>query len=414
MNDKAKRSRWWVIFLLFCGTCINMIDRGSLGVAAPYIMKDLNLDPALMGVVLSSFFWSYLIMQIPSGAIADKFGGKTTLGWAAFIWSFLSGLTGLTMNYFQLILCRIGVGVGEAAIQPTNVKVVKDNFPSQERGTAVGIFNSGMRLGLAIVPILMAFLIHTFNWRWAFFVTGGGSLLWVALWYFTYRDPVVDKTQTGSGEKIPWLKLLRHRTVIGIVLCKFFQDYLYYMFVTWLPAYLVMDRGFTIMKMGWYASLPWVFTFLALPMVGLLSDVLIRRGMSVTKSRKGIIIIGQFIAASIIFAVYTDNALIAVSVFTVALVTESSASTLLWAVCADIAPPNASGAVAGIMNSAGALAGTIAPIVTGILLKMTGNFQQAFVIASGMIALAALSMWFIVGKIEPIRFNEGATNSLTE
>jgi ACS family glucarate transporter-like MFS transporter len=406
------RYRYWLVFLLFSGTFINSMDRGSLAVAAPSIMKEMSLDPAVMGVVLSSFFWAYFVMQIPSGFMADKFGVKRTLGWSAFVWSFLTAVTGVANSFIQLVACRIGVGMGEAALQPCNVKVAKGSFPTEQRATVIGIYNAGMRLGLAVVPILMVFLMAAFDWRVAFYVTGGISLLWVALWFFTFREAKPEPNAPGCGcSDIPWWKLLKHRSIIGIVLCKFFQDYLYNMFITWLPAYLVMERGFTILKMGWYASLPWIVTFLALPLVGLLSDTLIKRGMSVTKSRKGMIVVGQVIAASVIIAVYTDNAMIAMFFLVVALVFESGSSTVLWSVCAEISPPNATACVGGIMNTAGALSGIVAPIVTGLLLKFTGNFQQAFLIASVFIVFAALSMWFIVGKIEQIQLDDNVSES---
>src|SRR5690606_30493167 len=141
---------------------------------------------------------------------------------------------------WHVLLFRIGVGVGEAAINPVNTKVVRATFPSEERGTAAGFYLSGFRLGFAAAPVVMAYLIQLWNWRYAFIITGGGSLLWVALWYFTYRESKRESVATGPAEKVPWSKLLRHRSIVGIVLCKFFQDYSFYLFVTWLPAYLVM------------------------------------------------------------------------------------------------------------------------------------------------------------------------------
>ena len=163
--------------------------------------------------------------------------------------------------------------------------------------------------------------------------------------------------------------------------------------------------------MGWYAALPWFVTFLALPLFGLLSDTLIKRGMSVTKARKGMIVIGQMIAASVIIAVYTDNAMIAMLFMVLALVFESGSSTILWSVCAEISPPNCAASVAGIMNTAGALSGIVAPILTGVLLKVTGNFQQAFMIASLMIVFAALSMWFIVGEVKQIQLDGNSSGT---
>ena len=420
-------ARWWIVFLLFAGTFINAIDRASLSTAAPELMKELGLDPAIMGVALSAFFWCYLLMNVPAGGLADRFGAKRTLGWAAGLWSLCSAATGLATRSWQVILARMGVGIGEAASFPVNAKIVCRHFPPAERGLAVGFYTSGLRLGFAVTPVLMAWLISGWGWRMAFYATGLGSLAWVALWYFSYHDrerrhlcrrgaasdDPVDRSHTieelaGRDAGAPgglWLRclpLLKNRTVLGLILCKFFQDYLFYLFVTWLPGYLVLERGFTVMKMGWYASLPWVAGFFAQPLVGAVSDWLIRRGVSVTLSRKSIIITMQLLAGSVVLAGYAEKPLTAVWLLTLSVACESASTSLLWATCTDVAPPSIAGTLAGLMNTAGALAGILAPTVTGLLVKFTGNFQQALLIGSCMVVLAALAMWRIVGELKPL------------
>jgi len=391
-------SRWWIVFLLFSGTFINAVDRASLSSAAPFLMKEFGWDEAKMGIVLSAFFWFYMIMNIPAGRIADKYGAKPTLGWAAALWSVCSAGSGLAANFLHLVLARIGVGVGEAASFPVNAKIVNNNFQPHERGLAVGCYTSGLRLGFAVTPILIAWLIANWGWRFAFYATGLGSLAWVALWYFTYAE-----TKPGPAPaRIPMRDLLRNRTVVGLVLCKFFQDYLFYLFVTWLPGYLVLSRGFSIIKMGWYASLPWVAGFIAQPLLGWVSDRLIHRGVSVTLSRKSIMISMHLLAASVIVAGYVHDAMTAVWLLTLSVACESVATSLLWTTCADVAPPLAAGSLAGIMNTAGALAGILAPAVTGYLAKSTGNFQLPLLVGGCMVILAAAVMLFVVGKLTPI------------
>jgi MFS family permease len=398
--------RWWVVFLLFAGTFINAIDRASLSTAAPNMMAELGMDAGMMGVALSAFFWFYLIMNIPAGGMADKYGAKRTLGWAAGLWSVCSAFTGSATHYLHVILARIGVGIGEAASFPVNAKIVANCFPAEERGRAVGCYTSGLRLGFAVTPILMAYLISTWSWRFAFYVTGIGSLLWVVLWCFTYEEIKEQREAAGAVAKIPWMELIRNRTVLGLVCCKFFQDYLFYLFVTWLPAYLIMGRGFTIMKMGWYASIPWIAGFVAQPIAGAGSDWLIRRGVSITISRKSFIIVLQLAAASVVAAGYVADVMTAVWLLTMSVACESASTSLLWATCTDVAPPFAAGSLAGIMNTAGALAGILAPTVTGFLVRVTGGFQQALLIGSCMVVLAAFSMWFVVGELKPIPISQ--------
>jgi MFS family permease len=404
------KARWWVVFLLFAGTFINAIDRASLSTAAPNMMKDLGIDASLMGIALSAFFWFYLLMNIPAGGLADKYGAKRTLGWAAALWSICSALTGSATHFVHVVLARVGVGVGEAASFPVNARIVTNSFPAQERGTAIGCYTSGLRLGFAVTPILMAWLISRWSWRVAFYVTGLGSLLWVVLWYFTYQEIKAQREATGPVARIPWMELISHRTVLGLICCKFFQDYLFYLFVTWLPAYLIMGRGFTIMKMGWYASLPWIAGFVAQPLAGAGSDWLIRCGVSVTVSRKSFIIALQFLAASVVAAGYVKDPMTAVWLLTLSVACESASTSILWATCTDVAPPFAAGSLAGIMNTAGALAGILAPTVTGFFLAITGSFQYALLIGSCMVVLAACSMWFIVGELKPLPIRQGGAS----
>ena len=404
---------WWILFLLFTGTLINAIDRGSISTAAPAMMKDMQIDPAMMGVVLSSFFWAYVVMNIPGGLIADRFGAKRTLGWAAFIWSFFSACTGATSRFWTVILCRIGVGTGEAAFNPIATKVVKTNFPSDQLGTAVGIYLSGFRLGFAAAPVIMAYLIKAYSWRSAFVITGVASLLWVILWCLTYAGKDAETAAAGTAAKAPWLSLLRHRNVAGLVLCKFFQDYSFYLFVTWLPAYLIIERKMTLIKGGWYAAIPWVVAFFFQPMAGWLSDKLIKLGWSTTLSRKTVIVAMNILATVVVLAAYVKSAEFAVALLTLSLAFESASSVILWTVCAEVAPKNAAASVAGIMNTSGALAGILAPIVTGYLLKSTGNFEAALVVGGGMFVLASLAMCFVVGRVEMIALEPAAKSAGT-
>ncbi|MBP2657607.1 MAG: putative transporter [Firmicutes bacterium] len=407
MSNKMGGYQWWVVFLLWGGCVIQTLDQGSLAVAAPYIMKELDMSPVMMGFALSSFWWTYCAMNIPLGLLADKIGAKKALGWSAFAWSFITALTGLANNYITLIAFRLGLGASEAALQPINFKVAKETFSAEQRGTAVGLFNSGKRVGLAIVPIIVTYLMSAWSWRVAFYITGIASLGWVALWFFTFRDVKSDPAASAAAsEKVPWMELIKNRTILSLFTSKFFQDYMYIMFVSWLPSYLVMERGFTVIKMGWYVSIPWIVTFCALPLVGMLSDTLIKRGMSVTKARKGVIIGGHLIASTIVFAVYTDSPVIAIVLMTIAVAAESAASTMLLVATAEVAPKKVSGAVIGFVNTAGGLAGIVAPVITGFLLSITGNFQQAFLVSSIFIIIAALTMWKGVGKIEQIELGK--------
>ena len=323
-TDASKSYKVWIVFLLFSGTLINAIDRASLSVAAPTLIKELSINAAEMGMVLSSFFWPYLIFNICAGNLVDKFGERKIMGWAAAIWSVFSALTGMADTLWHLIIARIGVGVGESASFPVNAKVTTSQFPSEQRGMVTGLYTAGLRLGFSLCPLLMAFLVARWNWRVAFYVTGIGSLLWVVLWFLSYHDAGQEKGKAATHKAIPWRELLSSRGMIGLLLAKFFQDYLLYFFVTWLPGYLVIAHNFSLIEMGTYGSLMWFAGFLNQPLMGWFSDHLIRKGVSVTAARKGCIVAMMLLSSVVIAVGFTKNFGICVALLVLAVACESA------------------------------------------------------------------------------------------
>lgn len=397
-----------IIALLAGGMFINAIDRGALGVAAPIMLKELNMDPGLMGIALSVFYWSYIVCMVPVGRFADKYGAKKALGWAAVLWSLMSAATGFVHSFYGLILTRLGVGAGEAAGNPLSAKVISENFSSEQRATATGFCLSGTKLGMAAVPLLMGFLITQWNWRVAFFVTGTGSLLWCVLWYYFYKD-VSEQTEGDSKPQrvaIPWKQFLTNRCVLGLMLTKFFLDYLWVLFVSWLPAYLIMERGFSIIKMGIYASIPWVVGFVAQPAMGYFSDWLIKKGVSVTKARKYTLVGSQLVAASVIGVGFVDDPVIAVILLTINIAGESASAGIMWTILAEVSPKGMGGTVSSAINTVSSIAGVLAPTTTGFIYKFTGSFQMALFVAGVGILISACAILFIVPEIKPIDLNE--------
>lgn len=406
----SQRYRAWIVFLLFSGTMVNAIDRASLSVAAPTIIKELGLNAAEMGLALSAFFWPYLIFNICAGGLVDRFGAKKVMGCAAAVWSIFSALTGLAATQIHLILARIGVGIGESASFPVNVKVTASNFPSEQRGTVTGWYTAGLRLGFSACPIIMVFLQSQWNWRAAFYITGIGSLLWVVLWFMTYREDAVRKAASSAVDRpsIPWLRMLKNRGMLGLVLAKFFQDYLLYFFVTWLPGYLVIEHKFSLIEMGSYGSLMWLAGFFNQPFMGWFSDFLVRKGVSVTAARKGCIVAMMLLSSVVIGVGFTKNFGLCVALLVLAVACESASGTMLWTMCAELAPKKFASSIAGVVNTAGALAGILSPAITGFILHITGSFQAALILAGSMILIAALIVIFIIPELKPMDVGEEA------
>ncbi|WP_343653067.1 MFS transporter [Herbaspirillum sp.] len=401
-----KTNKFTLVALLAFGMFINAIDRGALGVAAPQMLKDLNMDPGVMGIALSAFYCSYILCMIPVGRLADKYGAKTALGWAAAFWSVASAATGLIQGFYGLIAVRLGVGAGETAGNPLSAKVINENFPSAERARATAWCLSGTKLGMAAVPVIMGFLMTWWSWRTAFLVTGIGSLLWCLAWYVLFREQKRDTageegTKPGSMP-IPWKKLLSNRTILGLMLTKFFLDYLWVVFISWLPSYLVMERGFSFLKMGLYASIPWIVGFIAQPAMGHFSDWLIKKGVSVTKARKYALVGSQAVAASVIAVGFVDDPLIAVILLTINIAGESASAGIMWTILTEVSPKGMGGTVASAVNTVSSIAGVMAPTITGFIYKFTGSFQLALLVAGVGILISAMSMLFVVQEIKPV------------
>jgi len=394
-------SRLWTVFLLFSGMVIFGIDRSNISVASTTMMKDLHINAGVMGIIFSSFFWSYMLCNIPSGILADRYGPKKVYGIASAVWSVATILTGAVSSFVALIGCRLGLGVGESTVFPINSKVANEYFLPERRATVMATSMSGYRLGLAVSPMIIAAILVRWGWRMSFYISGIASLIWVFLWVLTFPK---QRTALGSTAKkldrAVVLRLLSRRNTVAIVVIKFFCDYMAYLIVAWMPGYLVMERKFTILKMGIYASLPWVVGMIVPPLIGMFSDHLLAKGKSKTFARKLPLVLCQVFAASIVVLnwISSPSVVVWLLIFVVAL--ECAFSALLWTVPPELARTGEAATLAGIMNTAGSLAGILSPMITGFLVVATGSFTVAFIVAGGANILSAVFTIFLLGKIE--------------
>jgi len=398
----SKLSKYWLVFLLFSGLFVNAINRMNISVASPVMMKDLHISPSVMGIVFSAFFWTYLLANIPIGAFADRVGAKKAYAISATLWSFASMATGLFHSVAGIIASRAMVGAGEAAGFPISSKVVNETYTSEYRGTATGLYMAGFRLGFAATPVIVAWVISRWGWQASFYATGMISLVWVVLWLTTYPKNKL-KDAGASAKKFDWptmKKLLKERNTIAIVVIKFFQDYLFWLFVTWLPGYLIIQRHFTVMKMGIFASLPWIVGMFITPAIGMLSDALIKKGINRTTARKAPMIVCQLLASSVIMTGWVDSPMVAVWLVILGVAAEGGSSAVLWTVPSDLARPGEGATLGGIMNTAGAAAGILSPIVTGYIVATTHSFNAAFAVAGIMIIIATFAVIFLLGEVE--------------
>ncbi len=418
--------RWVpILALVAVGTMINYLDRTVLGVAAPFLAKDLQLNAATMGLVFSAFSWSYALLQIPGGIFLDRFGTRLTYFIAVVFWSLCTALMGFVQSLNGLILTRIGVGIFEAPCFPTNSRILAIWFPQHERARANGIYSFGQYVGLGFLSIPLFWITERLGWRGLFFVVGGFGVLFGLLWWWLYHNPAdsttanqaeLDYIEAGGGGEykgqpvtFEWrhvAALLRRRQVLGASLGQFGGNSTQVFFVTWFPTYLVTARGMTFLQAGLMTALPFIGASIGVLLGGVLSDTILKRTGSANWARKLPIVGGLLLASTIVAANYVPagNDAAVILIMSIAFFGQGM-TNLGWTVISDIAPKPLIGLTSGIFNFSANLAGIITPLVIGIAFQMTGSFVGPLIYIGVVALIGALSYSVILGDIHRLDVN---------
>jgi len=182
--------QWYVLILLTIVYVFNFIDRNILGILGQSIKDELGISDTAFGFLGGiAFAIFYTFMGIPIARLADKKSRKTILSVCLVIWSAMTAMCGFVQNFVHLVLCRIGVAVGEAGGSPPSHSMISDLFPEERRGTALGIYALGIPLGSAIGFLAGGWINELFGWRQAFLVVGIPGVLLALIVYATVREP---------------------------------------------------------------------------------------------------------------------------------------------------------------------------------------------------------------------------------
>ncbi len=400
--------RWSIVGLLFTASLINYFDRATISFALPLISTELHLGPEAKGLLLSAFFWSYALLQIPMGVLADRVNLRWLYAAAFALWSVSQGLMGLATGLGTLILFRMLLGVGEAIYLPGGSKIVSLLFRPAERGLPCGLFDAGTRTGLVIEGVLVPWMLIHYGWRASFSIVGFAALLWLVPWFLTTPKELHGKaggTTASTGQQgfaAALAALVTNRNLLGICLTFFCFDYYWYFLVNWLPDYLVTGRGLTILRAGLYAALPYFVFGASEPIGGWLADWLIRRGWSETRARKGVVT-GAFLTGLLLIpAARVNTPATAVALIIGGCLVGLSTGNLL-VILQSCAPPRAIGLWTGVYNFIGNIAGILSPLITGFLIERTGSYTPPFFLAAALIAIGPIALWSIVSDLTDAR-----------
>jgi MFS transporter, ACS family, D-galactonate transporter len=403
-----------VAVLLSLSVFINYVDRGSLSIAAPVLKDDLGLTPSQLGVLLSSFFWTYAFCQILSGWLVDRFNVNWLLALGVAIWSAATLSTGLVHSFVVLKAVRMLLGIGESVSYPSYSKILVKHFHASQRGRANGMISAGWAGGPALGALAGGLLVAHVGWRMFFVVLGLASALWLLPWLkWMPRGPGVTtaaNTRDPYGIRetlLQFLEIVLRRSAWGTFVGLFCFNYLWYFLITWLPFYLVKYRNFSLQSMS--VALGTAFFALAISVLvaGWIADRSITTGRSATRVLKTLCG-GGLGVAGITFVVFflVANQTMAMAILIFCCVALGMCSPNLWTMTQIMAGPQAAGKWTGLENFCGNLAGITAPIVAGEVVQRTGSFFWAFAITGAVALLGAASYIFLVGDVVPVAWSE--------
>jgi MFS family permease len=391
---------WCIAGLLFLAGFINYIDRAIVSVALPVIGVELSLGPAAKGVLLSAFFWSYALMQLPVGWVVDRYNLRMLYAGAFLLWSVSCGLTGLATTIGVLMLMRVVMGVGESIYMPGGMKIISLLFRTSERGLPAGLMNCGTRAGLAIGGPLIAYLVQSLGWHRSFYVLGFGALFWLIPWFSVYPANLRSR-HSISPPSLRSTVATFDRNLLGMCLGHVGYSYYWYLFVTWLPDYLVESRHMTLQRAGAFVFIPYMVFTISEPLGGWIADRLIAYGIRELHARRLVVTVAFLSSIMLLVAAHQAGDTAAVLMIGAASFV-GLATGNLYVLTANLAPEGALGVWMGILNFSGNLSGVVAPLVTGLVIQHTNSYYPSFVVAVSILLLALpVYWWVLVDNIGP-------------
>jgi MFS transporter, ACS family, D-galactonate transporter len=401
--------RWKIFLLMLMLISINYVDRASLSVAMPIISKEFSLDTATQGFILSSFFLTYALMQIPGGMLADRFKPRIVIAAATLGWGLFQAAAALSPNALVLILTRLGLGASEAPIYPAGGKLNAMWMTPNERARGATLLDGGAPLGAALGAVIIAGLIAEFDsWRVSFAIAGIGTVLCgLFAWWYIRDDPKehpsVNKAEAdyiaaahaeedavsprSSGRGVG--AFFRYRSVWGMCLGWMFFNAVFYGLLTWMPTYLSVVHGLDIKQLGGSLFIMFFSGFVGELVGGQIADMWRVRGGSPNMIFRTLFGVAAIVATISIFLVaYVSNPILVVALLSTTLFFLRWCG-MYWAIPSILGSRGRSGFLGGCMNLGGNVAGVTVPVIVGFIVQATGSYFLALM----FFAFAAVALF---------------------
>lgn len=428
-NPPAERAfkisgfRWTICALLFAGSTVNYVDRGTIAILAPYLQKVFHWNEADYGWIVFAFELAYTIGMIIAGGVIDWLG--TRLGYAISMawWSIAAASHALAHSVFEFAMARFALGIGEAGNFPASIKGVAEWFPKRERALATGIFNSGTNIGAVVSYPIVGWIFAEWGWRAAFIATGGLGGIAFILWLLFYRLPerhpwlkaselehitasLPGEEDESQARKIKLLRLLRSRPAWGFFLAKFLTDPIWWFYIFWLPKYLIQARGFSLHTLELFGMIPFLGACIGSVGGGWLSGFLMQRGWSLNAARKTAMAVCAFSMPTGIIAVFAHSPWVALALITVSTSAHQGWSANVFTLASDMFPKTDIAAVVGAGGALGAVGGMIIAPTAGYILQWFHSYIPLFIIAGVMHPIALGVVQWLIPRIKQVMLSE--------
>jgi MFS family permease len=419
----ASRSRFILLRLALALSIITFLDRVAISSAALAIRDELHLTAVQIGWVFSAFTFAYAAFEIPSGWLGDVIGPRKVLARIVLWWSAFTAATGLAWNFASLLAARFLFGVGEAGAFPNISRSFAKWFPERERGSAHGVVFMGTRLGGAIAPPIVAWLMGWFGWRQSFFVFGVIGVIWCVFWLKWFRDDPAKHPSVNMEELETIRKGIAHHekhafnwsgllslNLLFICLMYFCNGYTLYFNLTWLPTYLREVRGFSVQQAGNIAGVVLLTGAVMTATGGWLTDRLVKSyGLKIGRSI-GVVTL-PLSGLVLLLAAGAQDPLSAALLLAVTLGVADLNTAACWAMCHDVGGENA-GTVTACMNTFGNIGGALSPLVVGYAVQWWNSWTIPFFITAGVYAFGGF-MTFLVNPRKRLAQLEDVTPAAT-
>jgi MFS family permease len=389
-----------VLLILCLMYLILYVDRVNISTAAPLIKAELDLSNTELGLVFSAFAYPYALFQLIGGYFGDKFGPRVTLFVCGLVVCAATAATGAVGGLASLFAARLALGIGEGATFPTATRAMAAWVPERSWGFAQGITHSAARIGNALTPPLIAWLVALVSWRGAFVLLAALSLFWVVIWVLYFRDVPTSPPLTAQElaalsahgrsqvpEPVPWPQLFRR--MLPVTAVDFCYGWTLWLFLSWIPSFFFQNYHQNLTQSAFYSAGVFLAGVIGDTLGGVVSDRILHRTGKRTPARRNVIVagmLGGFVFLIPVMLVHDVNVAaisLAAAFFCVELVVAP-----IWAVPMDIAPKY-SGSASGMMNFGFGVAGIVSPVVFGFLIDRTGSWTWPFAGSISLLLLGA-------------------------